>query len=89
MGEGEQSHGLLGDSRGNGSAPSSTVLLRWRRERSVCRRLSAVALARAAAREHGQLLWRGDGTLLLMVQRQEITALLCEKQLCVWLCQFL
>lgn len=30
-------------------------------ERSVCRMLSAVALAKAAAREHGQLL-RGGGT---------------------------
>lgn len=55
--EREQSRGLSGDSRGNGSAPSSTVLLRWWMERSVCRRLSAVALAKAAAREHGQLLW--------------------------------
>lgn len=47
--------GLPEDSRGNGSAPSS-VLLRRYMERSVCRMLSAVALARAAAREHGQLL---------------------------------
>lgn len=57
VGESEQSRGIPGDSRGNGSAPSSTVLLRWWMERSVCRMLSAVALARAAAREHGQLLW--------------------------------
>lgn len=30
-------------------------------ERSLCRMLSAVALARAAAREHGQLLRGGGG----------------------------
>lgn len=58
--ERERSRGLPRDSRGNGSAPSSTVLLRWWMERSVCRMLSAVALARAAAREHGQLLWGGE-----------------------------
>lgn len=67
----ERSRGLSGDSRGNGSAPSSTVLLRWWIERSVCRRLSAVALAKAAAREHGQLLWWGETTQLRMGQKEK------------------
>lgn len=53
------------DSRGIGSAPSSTVLLRWWMERSVWRMPSAVALAKAAAREHGQLL-QGGGTDTVM-----------------------
>lgn len=68
----ERFHGFpQGNSRGNGSAPSSTVLLRWWMERSVWRMLSVVALARAAASEQGQLLWRGETAQLWMGQTQK------------------
>lgn len=53
------------NSRGNGSTPSSTDLMRWWMERSAWRTLSAVALARAAASEQGQLLWWGEKTTQL------------------------
>lgn len=50
----------MGHSRGSVSVPSSTLLLRWYPERSLCRILSAVPRARAAAKEKGQLLWKRD-----------------------------
>lgn len=66
--------GTRGDSRGSGSAPSSSVLLRWWMERSVCRRLSAVALARAAASEHGQLLWTRGSIVRIQSERSKGSA---------------
>lgn len=68
---GEQSRGLSRDSRGNGSAPTSTALMRWWMERSALRMPSAVALARAAASEQGQLLLGDETKQLQMGQEQK------------------